>query len=93
MGQVHYITCHWSLNPSFCPPYTLPGDIMTVNVNLAGLPALAVPCGTTAVHGTEVPLAVQLIGGPWEEAKLLRIAHAFQATRPPVRCSQYPKDD
>ena len=42
---------------------------------LAGLPAIAVPCGFTS---SGMPLSVQLIGRHFEEATLLRAAHAYE---------------
>lgn len=51
------------------------GDIYTVSVNLAGLPALVAPCGFTAGG---LPIGMQLIGRPLEEGVLLSAAHAFQ---------------
>ncbi len=50
-------------------------DVFTVTVNLAGLPGLAVPCGT--VQGG-LPAGLQLIGRPLDEAALLRVGHAYQ---------------
>src|SRR5690606_18736494 len=50
-------------------------DVFTVPASLAGLPALSVPCGRD-VRG--LPLGLQLIGKPWDEALLLRVAHAYQ---------------
>ncbi len=50
-------------------------DIFTVTVNLAGLPGVAVPVGLDA-HG--LPLGLQLIGRPWEEADLLNTAQALE---------------
>ena len=49
-------------------------DVFTVTVNLAGLPALSVPCGFA--HG--LPLGLQLIGRPLDEATLLRVGDAYQ---------------
>ncbi len=43
--------------------------------NLAGLPAVSLPCGFTS-HG--LPIGLQLAGKPFEEAMILRIAHAYQ---------------
>jgi len=42
---------------------------------LAGLPAIAVPCGFT---GSGLPLSLQLIGRHFEEATVLRAAHAYE---------------
>ncbi len=51
-------------------------DIYTIGVNLAGLPAVSVPCGYTAGG---LPIGVQLIGRPFAEADLLAAAHAYDA--------------
>ena len=50
-------------------------DVFTVTVNLAGLPGIAVPTGTNAQG---LPLGLQLIGRPWEEAALLNTAYALE---------------
>ncbi len=51
-------------------------DVFTVTVNLAGLPGIAVPAGLDA---TGLPLGLQLIGKPWEEADLLNLAYAVES--------------
>jgi aspartyl-tRNA(Asn)/glutamyl-tRNA(Gln) amidotransferase subunit A len=51
------------------------GDIYTVCANLAGLPALAMPCG---IHSCGVPVGAQLIGPVFGEGKLLNGAYAYQ---------------
>lgn len=50
-------------------------DIFTVTVNLAGLPGISVPVGLDAQG---LPLGLQLIGRPWEEAEMLNIALALE---------------
>ena len=50
-------------------------DVFTVTLNLAGLPGVAVPAGL-ASNG--LPLGLQLIGRPWEEADLLNIAYSLE---------------
>ena len=50
-------------------------DIYTIGVNLAGLPGISVPCGFTA---SGLPIGLQLIGQPFQEASLLAIAHAYE---------------
>jgi aspartyl-tRNA(Asn)/glutamyl-tRNA(Gln) amidotransferase subunit A len=50
-------------------------DVFTIPVNLAGLPGLSVPAGFTR---TGLPIGLQLIGRPFEEATLLRAAHAYE---------------
>ena len=52
------------------------GDLMTVNVNLAGLPALTFPCGFS---NDMMPIGAQLIGNMWDEGKLLQIGRSFEA--------------
>ncbi|WP_322893835.1 MULTISPECIES: Asp-tRNA(Asn)/Glu-tRNA(Gln) amidotransferase subunit GatA [unclassified Yoonia] len=50
-------------------------DVFTVTVNLAGLPGIAVPTGRDAQG---LPLGLQLIGRPWEEAELLNVAYSLE---------------
>ncbi|XP_073028249.1 glutamyl-tRNA(Gln) amidotransferase subunit A, chloroplastic/mitochondrial [Primulina eburnea] len=56
------------------------GDIMTVNVNLAGLPALVVPCGFVEGGSAGLPVGIQMIGAAFDEEKLLRVGHIFEQT-------------
>ncbi|CAD6262040.1 unnamed protein product [Miscanthus lutarioriparius] len=56
------------------------GDIMTVNVNLAGLPALVVPCGFVEGGPAGLPVGLQMIGSPFCEGNLLRVGHIFEQT-------------
>jgi aspartyl-tRNA(Asn)/glutamyl-tRNA(Gln) amidotransferase subunit A len=50
-------------------------DIFTVSANLAGLPAVSVPCGFTTGG---LPIGMQLTGRPFDEAMLLRVADAYE---------------
>ncbi|MFI5335925.1 MAG: Asp-tRNA(Asn)/Glu-tRNA(Gln) amidotransferase subunit GatA [Opitutales bacterium] len=50
-------------------------DIYTIGVNLAGLPGLSVPCGFTRAG---LPVGLQLIGRPFQEADLLALAHTYE---------------
>lgn len=50
-------------------------DIFTISTNLAGVPAMSLPCGKTA---TGLPVGVQLIGKAFDEATLLRVAHCYE---------------
>ena len=50
-------------------------DVFTVTVNLAGLPGISVPAG---LDKQGLPLGLQLIGRPWEEADLLNAAYALE---------------
>lgn len=49
-------------------------DICTLAVNLAGIPALSMPCGF--IDG--LPVGLQLMGGPFNEGRLIQVAHAFE---------------
>jgi aspartyl-tRNA(Asn)/glutamyl-tRNA(Gln) amidotransferase subunit A len=51
-------------------------DIYTVPINLAGVPALSMPCGTGAASG--MPVGFQIIGSMFDEAKLLRVAYSLE---------------
>jgi aspartyl-tRNA(Asn)/glutamyl-tRNA(Gln) amidotransferase subunit A len=50
-------------------------DIYTLGVNLAGLPAMSIPCG---LDTNAMPIGLQIIGKPWSEADLVSIADSFQ---------------
>jgi aspartyl-tRNA(Asn)/glutamyl-tRNA(Gln) amidotransferase subunit A len=50
-------------------------DVFTVTVNMAGLPGIAVPAGRT---GDGLPLGIQLIGRPFDEAMLFRTGHVIE---------------
>lgn len=50
-------------------------DIYTVSVNLAGIPAVSLPCG---FDGKGLPVGMQLIGEAFSEAKLIKAAYAYQ---------------
>ncbi|KAK1548533.1 hypothetical protein Q3G72_028781 [Acer saccharum] len=50
-------------------------DVCTVPVNLAGVPAMSLPCGMSAQN---LPIGLQLIGNHWQEAKLLQVARAYE---------------
>jgi aspartyl-tRNA(Asn)/glutamyl-tRNA(Gln) amidotransferase subunit A len=62
-------------------------DIFTIPVNLAGLPGVSIPGGFTQAG---LPIGLQLIGRAFDEAMLLRAAHAYQSVtdwhlrRPPL---------
>jgi aspartyl-tRNA(Asn)/glutamyl-tRNA(Gln) amidotransferase subunit A len=45
--------------------------------NAYGLPAVSVPCGF-AMNG--LPIGLQIVGPPWGEESVLRLAHAFEQT-------------
>jgi len=58
-------------------------DIFTISVNIAGIPALSLPCGFTK---TGLPIGLQIMGRPFGEESILRTAYAFeQATEWHIR--------
>ena len=50
-------------------------DLLTIPANLAGLPAISVPCG---FDGEGLPIGLQLITGVLQEERLLQVAHQFE---------------
>ena len=53
-------------------------DIFTIAANLAGICGLSVPCGFGEADGTKLPIGLQFLGKPFDEARLLQIAHAYE---------------
>ncbi|HEV8574355.1 MAG TPA: Asp-tRNA(Asn)/Glu-tRNA(Gln) amidotransferase subunit GatA [Dehalococcoidia bacterium] len=54
-------------------------DVCTLPVNIAGLPGISVPCGfATAENGARLPIGLQVIAKPFDEATLFRVAHAYE---------------
>ena len=51
------------------------GDLCTVSANIAGLPAISVPCGNDS---SGMPVGLQLIAKPFGEPEILRAAHTYQ---------------
>ena len=49
-------------------------DIFTIAANLAGLPAMSVPCGMK----NQLPIGLQLIGNNFTESRILNVAHQYQ---------------
>ncbi|NMC11203.1 MAG: Asp-tRNA(Asn)/Glu-tRNA(Gln) amidotransferase subunit GatA [Methanothrix sp.] len=53
-------------------------DVFTVPINLAGVPAISVPCGFAG----HLPVGLQLIGKHFDEATILQAAHTFEKATP-----------
>ena len=53
-------------------------DIFTIAANLAGIPGLSLPCGFAKVDGVQLPVGLQLLGKPLDEATLFQLAHAYE---------------
>jgi aspartyl-tRNA(Asn)/glutamyl-tRNA(Gln) amidotransferase subunit A len=50
-------------------------DVFTVSANLAGLPAVSIPCGLTSER---LPIGLQMTGKPFDETTLLRVADSYE---------------
>ncbi len=50
-------------------------DIMTISVNLAGLPGMSIPCGFSQA---DLPIGLQIIGKPFDEETMLQAAYAYE---------------
>jgi aspartyl-tRNA(Asn)/glutamyl-tRNA(Gln) amidotransferase subunit A len=50
-------------------------DIYTVSANLAGIPALSIPCGRSPEG---LPIGMQLLAPPFQEQRLLQVAYAYE---------------
>jgi aspartyl-tRNA(Asn)/glutamyl-tRNA(Gln) amidotransferase subunit A len=56
-------------------------DIFTIAANLAGICGISIPCGDAVVDGKNLPVGLQLMAPAFMEARLFRIARAYEATR------------
>jgi len=50
-------------------------DIYTVTADLAGIPGISIPCGQTR---EKLPIGLQILGRHFDEATILRVAHAYE---------------
>jgi len=53
-------------------------DVFTIPANLAGLPAISVPCGEDKIG---LPVGLQIMARPFDEETLVRAAHAYENAR------------
>ena len=56
-------------------------DIFTIAANLAGICGISIPCGDAEVDGKKLPVGLQIMAPAFEEARLLRIARAYETAR------------
>jgi len=56
-------------------------DIFTIAANLAGICAISIPCGGAEAGGKILPVGLQIMAPALEEARLLRIARAYEAAK------------
>jgi aspartyl-tRNA(Asn)/glutamyl-tRNA(Gln) amidotransferase subunit A len=70
-------------------------DIFTIAGNLAGICGISVPCGFAELDGHRLPIGLQLLGKPLDEARILQIAHAYEQStdwhkaRPPIAVGKH----
>ena len=57
------------------------GVAMRIPVNVLGVPSVAVPIGFSG----HLPISMQVVGKPWQEATILQIAHAYETATPELR--------
>jgi aspartyl-tRNA(Asn)/glutamyl-tRNA(Gln) amidotransferase subunit A len=54
-------------------------DIYTISANLAGIPAISIPCGFTK---SGLPVGLQILAKPFNEQAILRLAYAYEQSTP-----------
>ena len=65
-------------------------DIFTISANLAGLCGISIPCGFTSGGASKLPIGLQLLGKPFGEETILKIAHGYEQStgwhkqKPPI---------
>jgi aspartyl-tRNA(Asn)/glutamyl-tRNA(Gln) amidotransferase subunit A len=58
-------------------------DVFTIAANLAGICGISLPCGFARTEeGTELPIGLQVLGKPLDEARILQIAHGYEQSTP-----------
>jgi aspartyl-tRNA(Asn)/glutamyl-tRNA(Gln) amidotransferase subunit A len=81
-GQVDVIVAPTAPTPAFKigektddPLQMYLSDVYTVPINLAGIPGISLPCGFSSAG---LPIGLQIIGKPFDEETILRVAYAFE---------------
>jgi aspartyl-tRNA(Asn)/glutamyl-tRNA(Gln) amidotransferase subunit A len=84
-AEVDAIVCPTSPEPAFLlgertddPLRMYLADIFTLAANLSGLCGISVPCGFAAKGERLLPVGLQILGPPFGEATILRLAHAHE---------------
>ena len=69
-------TCAFKVGEKSSDPLSMYlSDIYTISCNLAGIPGVSIPCG---FNSKNLPIGLQLLGAPFSEEKLLRIARTYE---------------
>jgi aspartyl-tRNA(Asn)/glutamyl-tRNA(Gln) amidotransferase subunit A len=55
-------------------------DVFTIAANLAGICGMSIPCGFAEIEGQRLPIGLQLLGKPFDEARLLQLAFAYESS-------------
>jgi aspartyl-tRNA(Asn)/glutamyl-tRNA(Gln) amidotransferase subunit A len=53
-------------------------DVFTIAANLAGLCGISLPCGFAQMGDAQLPIGLQVLGKPFDEEQILRIAHGYE---------------
>ncbi len=87
-AQTDLLICPTSPTPAFKlgertadPLQMYLADIFTIAANLGGLCGISLPCGFTSGN-PRLPIGLQLMGRPFDEARLLQAAHAYEQSTP-----------
>ena len=73
-------TCAFKVGEKSSDPLSMYlSDIYTISCNLAGIPGISIPCG---FNSKNLPIGLQLLGAPFSEEKLLRIARTYEKETP-----------
>jgi aspartyl-tRNA(Asn)/glutamyl-tRNA(Gln) amidotransferase subunit A len=54
-------------------------DMYTISANLAGIPAISIPCGFTKKG---MPVGLQILAKPFDEEMIFKVAHAYEQATP-----------